>query len=60
MMDRLLMALGFIESKADSKFCFKVEDGKPVMLLLYVDDLFLAEKNNSLKLQEGDLLPSLR
>ena len=26
------------------------------MLLLYVDDLFLTEKRNSLKLQEGDLL----
>ena len=50
------MTLGFTESKADSNLCFKVEDGIPVMLLLYVDDLFLTEKRNSLKLQEGDLL----
>ena len=59
-MDRLLMTLGFTKSKADSNLCFKVEDGRPVMLLLYVDDLFLTENRNSLKLQEGDLLPSSR
>ena len=54
------MALGFIESKADSNLYFKVEGGIPVMLLLYVDDLFLAEKRNSLELQEGDFLPISR
>ena len=57
-MESLLMALGFTESKADSNLCSKVEGGRPVMLLLYVDNLFLTEKRNSLKLQEGDLLPS--
>ena len=40
-MDNLLMALGFTKSKADSNLCFKVEGGILVMLLLYVDDLFL-------------------
>ena len=40
-MDNLLMALGFTESKADSKLYFKVEAEILVMLLLYVDDLFL-------------------
>ena len=50
------MALGFAESKEDSNIFFKVEGGRPVMLLLFVDDLFLTEKRNSLKL--GDLLPS--
>ena len=54
------MTLGLTESKEDSNLCFKVEGGRPVMLLLYVDDLFLTEKRNSLKLQEGDLLSSLR
>ena len=54
------MALGFTESKADSNLYFKVEGGIPVMLLLYVDDLFLAENKNSLNLQEVDLLSSLR
>ena len=46
-MDRLLMTLGFTKSKEDSNLCFKVEGGRPVMLLLYVDDLFLTEKRNS-------------
>ena len=42
-MDNLLMALGFTESKEDSSLYFKVGGGIPVMLLLYVDDLFLTE-----------------
>ena len=54
------MDLGFTESKAYSNLCFKVEGEIPVTLLLYVDDLFLTEKRNSLKLQEGDLVPSSR
>ena len=40
MIDRLLMNLGFTESKVDSNLCFKVEGGRPVMLLLCVDALF--------------------
>ena len=44
----------------DSNLFFKVEGGILVMILLYVDELFLTEKKNSLKLQEGDLLPSSR
>ena len=35
------MTLGFTESKADSNLYYKVEDGNPVMFLLYVDDLFV-------------------
>ena len=35
------MSLGFTKSKADPNLYFKVEDGKQVILLLYVDDLFL-------------------
>ena len=52
--------IGWTGSKADSNLCFKVEGGRPVMLLLYVDDLFLIENRNSLKFQEGDLLSSSR
>ena len=37
----LILTLGFTESKVDSNLCFKVEDGNPMMLLLYVDDLFM-------------------
>ena len=29
--------MGFTKSKADSNLYYKVEDGNPVMLLLYVD-----------------------
>ena len=46
------MAPGFTKSKVDSNLLFKVEGRRPVMLLLYVDDLFLTKKGNSLKLQE--------
>ena len=38
-MYRLLMTLGFTESKVDSNLFFKVEGGRPVMLLLCVDAL---------------------
>ena len=54
------MNLGFTKSKVDSNIYFKVECVIPVMLLLYVDDLFPIEKMNSLKLQEGDFFPSSR
>ena len=40
-MDNLLMGLGFSKSKVDSNPYFKVEGGILVILLLYVDDLFL-------------------
>ena len=40
-MDRFLMSLGFTKSKAYSNLYFKVEYGRPMILMLYVDDLFL-------------------
>ena len=43
------MALGFTDSKADSKIFFKVEGRILVMLLLYVNDLFLIEKEELIK-----------
>ena len=39
--DNFLTSLGFTKSKADSNLYYKVEEGDPVILLLYVDDLFL-------------------
>ena len=42
-MDKLLMALGFTESKEDSNLFLKVEGGRQVMLMSYVNDLFLTE-----------------
>ena len=56
-MDKLLMGLGFTESKADSKFYSKVEGRRPVMLLLYVDDLFLTGKEKLIKYARRILAP---
>lgn len=39
--NNFLMSLGFTKSKADSNLYYKVEDDGPMILLLYVDDLFL-------------------
>ena len=43
------MSLGFTESKADPNLCFKVEGERPVMLLLYVDDLLLTGEEKLIK-----------
>ena len=43
------MTLGFTESKVDSNLFLKVEGKRPVMLLLYVDGLFLAGKEELIK-----------
>ena len=59
-MDIFLMSLGCTKSQVDSNLCFKVEGERSVMLLLYVNGLFLTEKRNSIMLQEGDLLSSSR
>ena len=39
--DSFLSSFGFTKSKADSNLYYKVKDGNPMMLLLYVDDLFV-------------------
>ena len=39
--DGFLMSLGFSKSKADSNLYYKFEDDGFMILLLYVDDLFL-------------------
>ena len=39
--DSFVMSLGFIKSKKNSNLYYKVEYGEQVILLLYVDDLFL-------------------
>jgi len=41
MIDNFFMSLGSTKSSADPNLYFKVEDGEPVSLLMYVDDLFL-------------------
>ena len=40
-MDIFLMSLGFTKSKSYSNLYFKVEDGKQVILLLYIYDMLL-------------------
>ena len=39
--DRFLNSLGFTKSKADSNLYYKVVDEGPMILLLYVDNMFL-------------------
>jgi len=39
--DNFPRSLGFTKGKADSNLYYKVVDDGPVILLLYVDDLFL-------------------
>ena len=45
--DNILMSLGFIKSKANSNLYYKIENDDQLILLLYVDDLFLT-KNEKL------------
>jgi len=39
--DNFFMSLGFTKSSGDPNLYFKVEDGEPIILLLYVHDMFL-------------------
>ena len=39
--DRFLSSFGFTKSKVDSNLYYKVGEGNPMILLLYVDDLFV-------------------
>ena len=39
--DNYLMKLGFTRSEADPNLYFKVENDRPLILVFYVDDLFL-------------------
>ena len=49
MMDSFLMSLGLTKSKVDSNLYFKVEDGRLVTLLQYVDALFLTGEEELIK-----------
>jgi protein associated with RNAse G/E len=44
--DSFLTSLGFTKSKVDYNLYFKVMNDEPVILLLYVDDLFLTGEEN--------------
>ena len=49
MMYNFLMSQGFTKSKVDSNLYLKVKGGRLVMLLLYVDDLFLTGEDELIK-----------
>jgi hypothetical protein len=64
--ENFLMSLGFTESKVDSNLYFKIMNNELVILLLYVDDLFLTEEENliteckkrlALEFEMKDLVP---
>ena len=42
------MSLGFTKSKANPNLYFKVMEEEPVILLLYVDDLFLTRNEKQI------------
>jgi hypothetical protein len=44
MIDSFLISLGFTKSKVDPNLYFKIVDDGPIILLLYVDDLFLTDE----------------
>ena len=48
-MDGFLMSLVFTKSKEDPNIYFKFEGEKLVMLLLYVDDMFLMGEDELIK-----------
>jgi hypothetical protein len=58
--DSFLTSLRFTNSKVDSNLCFKVMNDEPVILLLYVDDLFLTEKKSSSPIVRRSSLQNLR
>ena len=43
--DSFLTSLGFTKSKADSSLYYKIEEGNPMILLLYVDYLFVTSED---------------
>ena len=55
-MNNLMMALGFTESKENPNLCFKVEGGRPVLLLLYAVDLLLIGEEKLIKDEKRKLV----
>ena len=48
-MERFFISLGFNQSKEDSNLYFNIEGRRLVMILLYVDDLFLTGEEELIK-----------
>ena len=58
--DSFLSSLGFTKSKADSNLYYKVEYGNPVMLLLYVYDVFVTSMDGLIADMKRNLATSLK
>ena len=46
--DSFLTSMGFTKSKVDPNLYMKIMDDEPVILLLYVDDLFLTRNEKQI------------
>ena len=55
-----MTSLGFTKSKVDFNLYYKVEDGNPLMLLLYVYDLFMTGMVGLIADAKRSLLSSLK
>ena len=44
-MDKFMMSQGFTKNKSNSNFYFKVEGRIPLMIMFYVNDLFLTRED---------------
>ena len=53
--DGFIFSLGFTKSKEDSNLYYKVEDGNLVMLLLYIDYLFMTGMDGLIANTKGKL-----
>jgi hypothetical protein len=58
--DTYMMSLGFTKSDVDPNLYYKVENGCPLILVLYVDDLFLTGDEKLIVGCKGDPLQSSR
>ena len=58
--DSFLSIMGFTKSKADTNLYLKVVEDEPVILLLYVDDLFLTGKDKQNMESKKKLAENLR
>ena len=58
--DRFLSSLGFTNNKVDSNLYYKVDNDNPVMLLLYVDDLFVIGMDGLITDTKRNLFLSLK
>ena len=56
--DSYLMKLGFTQSNVDLNLYFKVDREKPLILVLYGDDLFLTGANPLINVRGSSLLSS--